>query len=288
MPFDVPRNRVAIAALALTTGLILACGGVSVDPGTQMAPVCKLAGGLDLQGDLVQLDAPVVELSDGIQLRVTAEGTYVGWMQAEDAAALTAKLREEVEVTWMLAARTGKGDSVPLLVTIAPDAPATRVGEVLRAAHAAGIPSVDLIVWSETPLDLPPYPDPAYAEALKAKLALAAPDVRQVVAAEEISGLITLCPGMQRAFEAIAHAAPDQRCTLITAGMAEALPTCVATDGDKVLTAFQVISEPPGGFAPTAVRVDLDPEATPIEAAGSWAELAPKLATKQGEAIWIP
>jgi hypothetical protein len=286
-----PQNRLRFAALALalTAGLTLACGGMSVDPGTQMEPVCKLSGKVNITGDLVQLDAPVVELPEGIQLQVNTEGMFVGWTQTTDAAELTEKLREEAEVAGMLTVHTGGGPTqVPLLVMISPEVPASRVGEVLRAAHAAGLASINLIVWSKTPVDLPPYPDPAYAEELKGRLALVASEDRQRIAAKEISGLITLCPGMQRAFEAVAYAAPDQRCALITAGMAEALPTCIATDGDKVLTAMQIISEPPGDFVPTAVHVQLDPEATPVEAAGTWADLAPKLAAKKGEKVWMP
>lgn len=86
----------------------------------------------------------------------------------------------------------------------------------------------------------------------------------------------------------MANASPDTRCELAAAGLSRALPSCVATDGDAVLTLTQLLVEPRLTHAPTSIRLTLDPEA-PLEydADRPWSEQAAALARHDGEHLWI-
>lgn len=284
-----PSLRLPVLVLAITVPLALACGGMSVDPAEHMLPICEEANQLAMGRELVQLDLPAEDVKESALLSVGPERVQVGWNEYREPADAVEGVREELEHARSMASMLGEEDHARVQLAIRPDTPSQRVVDTLMALHGGGLAEVDLLFLSQQAFDFPAYPDPQYGLELEAKLADVAPEMRQMMAAEEISSLIVLCPPMQNAFEAVAAASPDQKCTLITYGMAEGLPMCPATNKDKVITAMQVIMTTNLDFKPTATTLALDPLAEPlsIDATPTWAELGPVLATRDGQTVWF-
>jgi hypothetical protein len=178
-----------------------------------------------------------------------------------------------------------------LQVVIASDAPGADLAALVHAAQPAGIGRLQFVVDSIVPVDVPPWPDAAYAADLRARLDAAPGNVRDQTLALELEGLTTRCPGAQEVFEAVGQAPPDVRCALLTAGLAEVLPSCPATDGDKVLTATQLMLRPSSTWQRTVMTLVLsrDGELLTFGMEERWADIAARWVKRDGkEVILVP
>jgi len=267
----------------------LACGGVSVDPGTHLQPLCDANAGLPIEGELVAVDRAANPIQSGIALQVSAAETRVDGQVVADGAALKTKLEERAQTAESISKYSAQPFDGRIVVIATPDTPASRIKEVLVAAARAGLLKADFILASNQPWDLPDYPDPDYAVQFKAQLDGVAAEERQMIAAQEIDSAVSLCPGAKAAFAAVANASPEMKCALIARGMEEALPTCLATNGDVVLTQIQVLSEPTSEFRPHVIQTGIDPKARPIIVSPDtpWSELAGKVVERSGQGIWL-
>lgn len=259
----------------------LACGGgASVDPVTHLEPLCS--AGKDGVGtaDLVTLDVPSASMPPGPKVRLGEELTFDGLPVTVDG------LRDALQGSIDMAALMGES-TLDVVLLVEANTPLLRVQDVGRALREGGVSTISLAVATSEPWPKVDYPDPAFAEQFKVTLANASPDMRQMHAAREIQSLIVACPGAQRAFEAVAHASPDMKCILMAHGLSEALPSCPLTDGDAVLTAFQVLAEPSSATRPGLLKPTLDPAGTavPVPADATWAAIAPLLKTQSG-GVW--
>lgn len=269
------RYPALVPAVVLVPAL-LACGGLgaSVKPGEHLKQVCEAGGSVSLEHVPVKIDRPYVPLEPGFQVVVGPYDIRAGFQFAQEAAELKPALEREDRI----------------LLELAPDTASSKVLDVLRASHAAGVKTVDLIVASNEQVQLPPYPDPDYGLTFQARLHGLDASQRAVLGAQEIEGLIRLCPWAQEVFAAVASASPDSRCELVAYGLQEALPICLATDSDKVVTAVQVVSQPSSEWRPTALTLKLTDDGEPLEvpAGATWKDLAPLWTAHHGHEISLP
>lgn len=281
-------------SLPLSLGLLFSlacfCGGPSVDTEAHLRQVCAEGGEVITKTPLLPLDRASTPLPSLVRLELQpGEALVDGWEEALSPEHLSQTLAERAEQARLLGEYSDTPFDGTLLLLVSPEVPASEVRDAVHHAHAGGFVSLALAFRSPEPHELPPYPDPAYAAELQARLADVPLDTRQMIAAEELSGLIALCPPAQEVFSAIAVVSADQKCELIARGMDEALGPCVATDADAVVTALHVLSEPSSTHRPTVLRLGLDPDSeVVIEASGTWAELGPALAALEGQTAWIP
>lgn len=255
-------------------GFALGCGGVSVAPRAHLDAVCAAAGPFPVDGDLGIVDAPVRPIPYGRPLvldaiRVELDGVPV------DGSKVTSAVRTALEEP-----------GAPLVVVVpTADTPAERVRSALEGFAAAGVPA-PVLVRSTTPSAMPPPPDPEYARELRTLLDVG-PSQRATLGARETEELIALCPGAQEVFRAVAVASSEHRCMLLAAGMDEALPNCPFTDGDRVITAIQVLMGPePDEAALTWIELRFDPSGDPVDlGTGTWGEVAPSLAARSDRTL---
>jgi len=291
-PSNPRQHRWYLIALAPLVPLALACGGlgVSVDPQAHLEPLCELSQVVGPFTELAQAEVPVRELEPSVLVAVTADGMTVDWRMMGTPDQIREGLDEALAAGKAVAERTGAAWEPGITLLIGPEVPASQALLALRLGHEAGVEAFDLVVWSTQPLVTPPYPDPNYGAELEARLAEVAPDHRASIAAMELEGLVRLCPGAMNTLQAVGMASPDMRCQLMAAGLAEALPSCVATNGDRVLTATQVLLQPSSPWSPTAIRVTVDPEASAltVEDGATWAQLAPIIAAHHDGAVGLP
>lgn len=276
-------------SLGLLFSLACFCGGPSVQPAAHLQQVCAEGGLVMSSTALLPLDRPSEALPSVVRVELRPELTLVDGWEESSPEGLGEALAERAERARALSAHSDPPFEGRLLLMVSPEVSAEVVRDTVHRAHAAGFSALDLAYRSPEAHDLPPYPDPEYAAELKAQLADVPLDTRQTLAAREISDLLALCPPAQDVFAAVAHAAPESKCELLALGMDEALTPCLATDGDAVLTALHLLSEPSGTHRPTVVRVGLDPDSEVlVEAEGTWSELGPALAELEGRTVWLP
>ena len=263
---------------------------MSVSPEMHMDDVCAAADALQIDMPLVQMPLAVwaprqlktVEM-DGTELRVAGktvsrdglQSALVGLMEAE-----RVNLDEETE-------RVG----LTLQVVVSPGASGADLAALVHTVQPAGIGRLQFVVDSIVPVDVPPWPDASYGAELSARLGAAPQDIRLQTLALEIEGLITLCPGAQEVFRAVPMAPPELRCELLAVGLTEALPSCPATDVDKVLTATQILLQPPSKWQRTVMTLVLNQrgELLTFGLDETWADIAARWVKRDGkEVILVP
>lgn len=247
------RTRLLLLSCVLSG---LACGGLgpSVDPQTAIRPLCDTtSAGLD--GDLPIVDAAPSDPGDGVAVVLRADGGVQVDGRPGDDADLSALLAEQLELQRLLRGRDAGG----VKLAVERDVPAERVARVVAALESAGQTELTLVAWSGARREAARYPDPAYAAELHEALTHANPAERATLIAARMAQEIKLCPPASNVFQAIAAASPDMRCELFAVGLSEALPSCPLTDGDRVVTLAQVMVEPSGEHPPTTHRMRTAP-----------------------------
>lgn len=265
-----------------------ACNALSVEPKAHLAPMCTADASVGAYADLVQLDVPAAEVGKGAPVVVTRDGLWLDGEPIQDVASLGTRAKEVRERIAEVRRFSGSSelDTGLAELEIAGDVPNARVVDVLAALQRAGFSAPALVVLSNEPRATPPYPDPAYAEALKERIAAASPDMRQMVVAKEIDELIGSCAGAREVFDAVATASPEMRCDLLAHGMGEALPGCWFVNGDRIVTALHVMAEPRTASRASLIRLTLADDAPMIRLQGStWADAAGALAQGGGAAV---
>ena len=270
--------------LAVIAGMCLACGGgVSVDPETHLEPICRSSGlEMPFGGARARVDVASTKVRGGVAVYL---GDELGF--GHDSRVVTVQeLRAEIQ--WInrisLAAQR---PTVDVMLHIADHITLADVQEIAVALVDFGAGTIRMVVNTNEPWPSPVYPDPEFAEAFKGGLAALSPELRTVSAASEIESLITACPGAQGAFQAAPNDPANVRCILMAHLLKEALPSCPFTDGDAVVTAFQVMVEPTSETRPGLLTATLDPRGTPVPvpADATWAVIAPLL-KKQSGGVW--
>lgn len=223
-------------------GWSLACGAGSAEVAANLDAYCAAASSPHLGGDLPNATAAPSELGTVTVIAVRAGGATRVDGQEGDLAAL---LEERLRWARMI------GDEARFALAVDRTVSAQELGPVLLALESAQVREVAVVAWSSVPLDLPPYADPALAAEVEAELATLDPSQRAVRLAQRIADEVALCPGAASVFAAIANAAPEQKCSLMSAGLAESLPRCPLTDADRVMTLVQVSVRPAYELRPT-------------------------------------
>lgn len=254
---------------------ILACAGWgTVDAAAHLEPLCEASEGA-VAGELVQLERPAKKLPEGVQIEVGGAQGIVLDKRAVHPEGLDQALGDALANAQAL--RAGPTD---LQISADPATNPEFIGYLLQVSAAHGYRTAHFVVGSSERYPIFEYPDPEYAIDLKVRLNGMTPMQRNVVLAEELDGLIPLCPGAQQVFKALATSSPHTKCVLLAHGLGESLPSCIATDGNKVITAAQIAIEPRSRYLPTSFPVPLDPE-NPIEVpegVKTWGDWAPDLA----------
>jgi biopolymer transport protein ExbD len=279
-----------LVPIAVSVAFVLACGGVSVEPRSHLEAVCKQTGPVDIRAPLAQTDLAAKPLRLAVTITLHDSEHLVNWHRFDSRASLTDVLREELETQAVLAERLGEGADPRVLLIAAQDTPAGLVRDVVQAAHEVGVGNLDIALASNEPYAPVPYPDPDYAAELQARLSAVSPESRAVELAQELEGLLTACPDGQSAFAAVAMASPDTKCEMFAAGLGEALPGCVLTNGDKVVTAVQVATEPTAPTQPTYISVTPTPDgaAVAFRPGETWSDVAGRLVAHDGTPVWLP
>jgi hypothetical protein len=272
--------RVAPGVGAVVVAFLLACGGgSSVDPEAHLNAVCADVWPVTNRHRLPEVDRAPRRPDPGPILYVDAQGFRFDWDLVDDdqlTSALSERLQSGLptEVVWLAPSD---------------DASPARVGAGLAAIAGAGKKAA-LILASNTEIQVPEAPSPAYAQEFQERLNAVSADMRQMIIAQEISGLVMLCPSGQEVFEAVANVSPDHKCQLIAAGLKEALPSCPLTNGDDVVSAMQVVLGPTlRELALTYVELEIRDDAPPLDLSGAtWKEAAARVAALDGTAVSIP
>lgn len=271
------RTRLFSAAcLSLLLAFALACGGgASVAPREHVTALCGLTeipDGVSLvrtnePHDPVPLSVPWVGVSAA---GVLIDGVVV------DNQTLATELQQKSE-----AMKLFNADSSARLVLLA-DAgtPASVALGVLSAASELGFTHVHVAFESDDRGDQPAAPDPDYEAQLRGRIHGVPASERAFLLATELSELLALCPLGLEMFTAIAMAVPEHKCPLIAAGLEEALPSCPLTNGDKVITAVQVMLTP--STSRQVVVVEAPIATLTLSSAGdaSWGEVSAPLLTR--------
>ncbi|MEZ4320579.1 MAG: hypothetical protein R3F61_24065 [Myxococcota bacterium] len=269
---------IRFGAVAVVVGFALACGGVSVEPRAHLEQVCAAAGSVFVVGPLVTVDLPKTDPSALAIVEIEPGGaTFEGGLSDQ-------ALTEAVERARSVAQYSGQ--EVVVALAIAPETPIDTVWAALTEVHDLGVTGVELLFHTSQALSVPPYPDPAYAADLKSRISSVDAPTRMMKVAEEMESLVTLCPGAQMTFQAIANASPESKCVLMAAGLGESLPSCPLTSGDKVVTLAQIITEPGPDGPITAVSITLDPGAEPFALGeGTWADASAAVVAADGKRV---
>ncbi len=275
------RGLVAVAALSLPW--VLACGGgASVDPVAHLEPLCALPMVPGVT-ELATVSGVATTPLEGTLVVVSKDGYRVDWHEQGDASVLQTELMHAYEMQKELSRYSGKPVGPPNIAA-EPGVSARDVGVALKLAHQSGYTEARLLFTTGEDLGLPEPLDPAFADELRTELDALDPAERQMRLAEIVEGEIALCPPAQETFAAVAAAPADMKCLLIARGMAEALPSCPLTDGDRVLTLMNVVSRPSYDKPIVSVTVTLDETADGLPE-GSWQEVAEQAALHDGKAI---
>ncbi|MCB9679130.1 MAG: AgmX/PglI C-terminal domain-containing protein [Alphaproteobacteria bacterium] len=270
-------------ALLVTAAVSLACGGVPDVKGT-LGATCGSAGGPVPSVDLAELAGPV-DAAPGLVLEVTAEGFVIDGEETDTLQAFS----EAQERASEIADAMGEEASGGVGVAIGADVTGSRVVEVLDGLAGLGVSDIRFLLRSPEPRAATAYLDPDYAADLRERAAEIEPSMRMTVLAAEVDSLLAACPGGQNAFAAVAHASPEMRCQLMVAGLEEALPSCPFTDGAAVVTALQVMFEPPP-YDVVTLALTLDANAEPFEVPkdAAWSAIAPLWQPRSGQsARWV-
>lgn len=271
---------------------ILGCGGLRGDALRQATEgSCGDFAVVAPRVELVQLDRELPPPELAVSVELGAEWSIDGAMVGTDLDALHQALVDKATTAKELSERAGPGFAFEgeLLLLVPPDTPARTVLQVLEVAHRARFTEVRFVVRTR-PSDEPDLLDAANAADLRARLEGRPPDMTQVLLAEEMSELVAACPGAQRTFSAVARASADMKCPLLMAGLADALPRCPLTDGEKVITLAQLITSS-GTWEYGTLELSLDPRGTryEVDLSADWSTLAPWWAEAEaGPSWWVP
>lgn len=226
--------------------------------------------------------APTDKPANG-RIEVRPGGVSVGWGRDTSLADLPGMLEEERGMAKM------RGETVTgWSLTIGGDTPRAEVAAVLKTLADAGQPKGTVVLTVEPPGEVPQPRDPKRLEGINEKVGTADPSQRAVLLAKEIQTAMPPCPGMTKAFSAVATAAPDQRCPLLARGLSEGLVSCGCPKEDEILTLVYAISM---GFTPpkrlsTVVPVTIEPTAEP-RAGATWAEIVAGADEAAFTALWV-
>ena len=280
------RAPLLFAAAVLTIGL--ACGGasLSVDPLTHLESVCESSGVIPVTTDLVQIDLPAKPLDLASLVRMDGSTTYV------DGVRLTGPLLDELQrIDGLNTAIAGLSRAAPpavLLIEASANVPNSQIVATLKTASLTGFETVHLLVSSNEAVPTVSYPDPHYAADLKSRIDALPPEQVATTLAIEFETLLAYCPDAEAAFQAVAYASPDLRCTILAHGLAESLPYCLLTNGDQVISAAQLMLQPRSQWTPTALTLSLTPNGTPLSLQGAtWEDIATELLPYDGQSVYI-
>lgn len=226
--------------------------------------------------------APTDRPTDG-RIELRPGGLQVGWGRSAKADELVELLAAERETATMVG-RTVDGWSL----TIGADTPRAEVAAVVKTLSDADQRTGTVVLSVEPTAPVPQPRDPARLAALDAKIGGVDPSQRATLLAKEIEQAMPPCPGMAKAFSAVAMAAPDQRCPLLARGISEGLVGCGCPKEDEMLTLIYGVSlgsKPPERLA-VAVPATLDPAATPRPGA-TWGEIVAGLDEAALQALWV-
>lgn len=222
---------------------------------------------------------------DALPLELTRQALVVGWGEpVEPVARLRERLAEERERSRMM---TGAASSEWVL-SIAADVSSGRVASVLQVLADDGATDGHVLLATEDVGELPKPRKPALLEEFGARIDGMEPSMRATTVAREIERTMPPCPGMKKAFSAVAMAASDQRCALLARGLAEGLVECKCPEADDMLTyvyAINVDTSVPERLS-VAVPVTLDPTASPRSGA-SWGEMVAGMDQAAFASLWV-
>lgn len=255
------RRLVSVGSGGVVCGFALACGGASVPPRAHLEAVCATVPFAADVGRLAETELPARPV-DG-----------VAWVVGDPESGANA-----------LALSVATGQPVVLVPTAA--TPASALLEALRAMEDRG--SAVIVVDSGTEVVVPASPDPTYEADLRGRLTH--PDMRGGQLADELQGLLFLCPPASEMFSAVAFASPEAKCQLLAAGLEEVLPNCPFTSADQVITAIQVANGPwPGTLQRSTITLNLAAGGIPLElGTGTWGDVAAAVAKLDGQAVSLP
>lgn len=220
-------------------------------------------------------DAFAVELAAGSVMRV--QGRELSPYQIAEG------LGRQLAMEYRRAEMMGKAGPDRFALTIAAEVPRGRVSSALEQLHAAKLSQGVLVLAANEKAELPEAPDPALVEEIVTEAKDLPPDQKAVKLATRMNALVGGCPAAQKAFSAIAGAAPEQRCKLLAAGVSESMVTCgCPAQEKKILSVLHAINVGDGdGSLGVAVPVTIDPGAKLAEGA-SWSEVVSALEIGEG------
>lgn len=249
-------SRMRQLLAALTVMAALGCSGLGADPHA-LDPYCATQTTLVPPGvTLPNVDRPGVPLRPGATFAVTAGGVEERPSHVADEVA------------------------GPTLLYIDGGAPVERVLEALAAAPVATPVARSRERWS-----LPGYLSPAVADELAPQLG--DPALRPAVLGRAMLDAAWLCPDLRRTISGAVVASPEVRCTILTKGLEESLPLCVATDGARVITLIQIAYTPVDPQMPALLEWDPAAEPLAVDRGAKWADVAPLLAANPASGLTL-
>ena len=146
--------------------------------------------------------------------------------------------------------------SLPRLVwelSIESDLPGATVAEALGHLTRTGNTKGSIVLATPASDDLPTPVDPARLAALDEELDGSDPATRATTIAAHIADAMPPCAALREAFSAVATVPPEQRCSTLATGLAEATVACDCPDMDEVQTLVYGIAV--GTQVPTSLGV---------------------------------
>ncbi|MCX4247737.1 hypothetical protein [Paraliomyxa miuraensis] len=229
--------------------------------------------------------APSSAPSNALRLELSPKGVVVGWGSPLPLGELEARLIAEREHAAMASRSRG-----PLSWVLAIDGTTARkdVASALQVLASTGLSQGWVQLGTTSVGNVPKPRDPKLLAELTARVEAKDPSERAAALADEISRAMPPCPGAAKAFEAVAVAAPEQRCELLARGMAAGLVGCGCPKVDTMATLLYALSV--GAEVPTrlgvAVPVTVDPKAKPQPGA-TWADVVAGASEGTFTALWV-
>lgn len=308
-----PRSF-ATLALVITTGVIAVagCDGES-ETKPEAKPETKDAGGMSAQAcavrgqameqellaacaisdQVLKVDVPFTPWKsapssapvDALWLELSPKGVVVGWGPPRQLTDFEERLLAERDHASMTPGSRG-----PLSWVLAIDGSTSRsdVAAVLSVLSDANLHQGWLQLATTSMGTIPKPRDPKQLADLAARMPADDPSQRAPFLAKEIERAMPRCPGARKAFDAVAVAAPEQRCELLARGVAAGLVGCGCPKVDSMMTLLYAISvgtEPPkrlGVAAPTT----LEPKAKSRPGA-TWTDVVESLPEEALSALWL-
>ena len=246
----------------------------------QLRVACPLAFSPEAFGTLVSVDrAPSAPDSLTTRVHLSDESVTVDWYVVGEGELSDVLAHARADQSQWSEDKTG----VALLIE--DTTPSEQVVEMVVALQEAGFSELHFIGSSTQDLDIPAPPNPRYAEKVLAEAAQVAPEAKTTVWAQETSRVLGPCLPARRGFEAVAATAPDQKCEMLIHAMDYAIPRCPGLNAKKVATLVHLFMVP--DWYPVTWTVQLDPEASPTLAEGTWSSLSQQTLELEGQAMWL-